>query len=332
VIVGYHVPVLVEAVVRLLADAPAGPIVDGTLGGAGHLAALRDEAQAAGVARRLVGVDKDPEALTQAAARLGVTATGAGAATAAGPGPDVVLVRGDFRDLTTHLASALGPGVKAAGILLDLGVSSRQLDAAARGFGIKHGDAPLDMRMSDAGERASELVARLEHGELARVLREYGEVPQAGLLATRLKEAQAAGELVTMGDLVRVVDTRRAAFRQLRVHPATLVAQALRIAVNDELGALDAALAQAPDLLVPGGRLVVISYHSLEDRRVKQAFHAGEHGPERPGKLPPPSDWRPTWKTLTRHPIVADEAEIAANPRARSAKLRAAARAVGGAA
>ena len=176
--------------------------------------------------------------------------------------------------------------------------------------------------------RAPTYLERLvERGELARVLREYGEVPHAGTLAARLKEAQAQGQLASMGDLVRVVDTMRSAFRNLKVHPATIVAQALRIAVNDELGALDEALAKAPDLLVPGGRLVVIGYHSLEDRRTKQAFHTGEHGPERPGKLPPPSDWRPTWQVLTRHPVTADEAEVAQNPRARSAKLRAAARA-----
>ncbi|MCC6620685.1 MAG: 16S rRNA (cytosine(1402)-N(4))-methyltransferase RsmH [Deltaproteobacteria bacterium] len=309
----YHVPVLVEAVVGLLADAPPGPIVDGTLGGGGHLAALHARL-GADPERRFVGIDKDPEALTAAASRLGDAAR-------------TRFVRGDFRALDAHIRTALGDDARVAGILLDLGVSSRQLDAADRGFGIKHGHAGLDMRMGDQGETAAELVARVEHGELARILREYGEVPHAGTLATRLQQARAEGRLDTMADLVRVVDTMRAAFRQLKVHPATLVAQALRIAVNDELGALDDALGLAPDVLVPGGRLVVISYHSLEDRRVKQAFHHGEHGPERPGKLPPPSDWRPTWKTLTKRPVTADEAEVAVNPRARSARLRAAARA-----
>ncbi|MFO0746472.1 MAG: 16S rRNA (cytosine(1402)-N(4))-methyltransferase RsmH [Myxococcota bacterium] len=311
----YHVPVLLEAVVRLLAEAPAGALVDGTLGGGGHLAALRDAAPE----RRLVGIDKDPEALAAAALRF------------EGSNPDPLgsptLVRGDFRDLAAHIATALGAGVKVAGILLDLGVSSRQLDAAHRGFALKHPEAALDMRMGSTGETAKDLVLRLEHGALARILREYGDVPAAGTLATRLIEAATGGRLETTGDLARVVDTMRGAFRALKVQPATLVAQALRIAVNDELGALEAALAAAPDVLVPGGRLVVISYHSLEDRRVKHAFHEGEHGPERPGKLPPPSDWRPTWKVITRHPVTASDAEVAVNPRARSAKLRAAARA-----
>src|SRR5690606_30082828 len=119
--------------------------------------------------------------------------------------------------------------------------------------------------------------------------------------------------------------------RKLAVHPATLVFQALRIAVNDELGALDQALAAAPEVLVPAGRLLVMSYHSLEDRRVKQTFNIGERGPERPARLPPPSDWRQTWKVLTRQPLTADESEVALNPRARSARLRAAAYVGGGA-
>jgi 16S rRNA (cytosine1402-N4)-methyltransferase len=216
-----------------------------------------------------------------------------------------------------------------AAILLDLGVSSRQLDAAHRGFAIKHPDAPLDMRMDPTrGVPALALVDSLELSELARILRDFGEVRDAHRIADRIKEAASAGRLATTGELARLVE-REVSGRKLAVHPATLVFQALRIAVNDELGALDAALASAPEVLAPDGRLVIMSYHSLEDRRVKHTFIEGERGPPRPARLPPPSDWRPTWKVLTRQAITADEGEVAQNPRARSARLRAAAYAGG---
>ncbi|PIE17428.1 MAG: 16S rRNA (cytosine(1402)-N(4))-methyltransferase [Proteobacteria bacterium] len=307
----YHVPVLADACVDLLAGAPAGAIVDGTAGGGGHLALMRDRF---GGDRPLIGVDKDPDALAATGARLGAAVT---------------LLRGDFRDLRALLAAHLGGGARVAGILLDLGVSSWQLDTAARGFAIKHPEAPLDMRMDpDSGApTARELIATLDEGELTRILRDLGEVPRARLMARRLREAVAAGGVATTGDLARLVAGAQTRNPTKRVHPATQVFQALRIAVNDELGALEQILADAPDLLAPGGRLVVIAYHSLEDRRVKRAFRRGERGPDRPGHLPPPSAWRPTWRTLTRKPIVADQAEVARNPRARSAKVRAAERA-----
>jgi 16S rRNA (cytosine1402-N4)-methyltransferase len=311
----YHVPVLASAVVTALTQTPPGPLVDGTLGGGGHLAALAD---ARGDGRRLIGVDRDPEALVEAGRRL------AGAAA-------VTLVHGNFGDLRAALAAAGIEGDhQVAGILLDLGVSSHQLDEPGRGFAIKHPDAPLDMRMdaTSGGQTARELIDALDPGELAALLRELGEVSESGRVARAIKEAADAGDLETTGDLARVVE---GAVRQRPgrrgVHPATTVFQALRIAVNGELDALAAALAQAPALLMAGGRLAVIAYHSLEDRRVKQAFRQGEQGPERPGRLPPPSDWQATWKVVTRKPISAGEAEVAANPRARSARLRIAERA-----
>jgi len=305
----YHVPVMAQAVVRLMLDAPPGPLVDGTLGGGGHTAAIVETLRASGLSgatRELIGIDQDTEALAAAAERL----TGVA---------DFRPVHGNFRDLLTLL-----PGVRAAAILLDLGVSSWQLDAAHRGFAIKHPESALDMRMdATRGTSALELVKSLDVPALARVLRDFGEVKDAHRLADRIKEAADAGKLATTGELARLVE-REASGRKLHVHPATLVFQALRIAVNDELGALEAALATAPEVLAPGGRLLVMSYHSLEDRMVKHTFLEGERGPERPAKLPPPSDWRPTWKVLTRQPLTATDEEIALNPRARSARLRAA--------
>lgn len=309
---GYHVPVMVAPVLELVLGAPAGAFVDGTLGGGGHTLAIAEALAARGDSRPLIGIDRDADARAHAGQRL------------AGLG-DFTAIAGNFRDLA-RIVREVVPGGRAAAILLDIGVSSHQLDEASRGFAIKHPEAPLDMRMDTSmGETAAELIASLDEGGLATLLREFGEVRDARRLAGHIKAAEARGEMKTTGDLARLVDrvTPRPA-RKPGVHPATLVFQALRIAVNDELGALDEALATAPGALVPGGRLLVMSYHSLEDRRVKQAFALGEKGPERPARLPPPSDWRQTWRTLTRGAITASDEEIALNPRARSARLRAA--------
>ena len=303
----YHVPVMADPTVRLMLDAPPGPLVDGTLGGGGHAAALIAAMRAnGGATRAIIGIDQDTEALTAAADKL------AGVA-------EFRPIHGNFRDIAKLL-----PETKVAAILLDLGVSSWQLDAAHRGFAIKHPESALDMRMDAThGPSALELVQSFDVPALARVLRDFGEVKDAHRLADRIKEAAEAGKLATTGELARLVE-REASGRKLHVHPATLVFQALRIAVNDELGALAEALRVAPEVLVPGGRLLVMSYHSLEDRMVKHTFLEGERGPERPAKLPPPSDWQPTWKVLTRQPITATDEEIGQNPRARSARLRAA--------
>lgn len=308
----YHVPVMADEIVSFFQDAPVGPIVDGTLGGGGHTRAILDSAPQ----RQVIGIDRDPEALEETARRI--------------DDPRLETVQGNFGDLLELLAD-LGMGSHSvAGILLDLGVSSHQLDAPARGFGFKHNDAPLDMRMDGRGDgpTARELLESLDAEELARILREYGEVRGAKRLALSIKEELASGALSTTADLARLVDRvqKTPAHLRRRVHPATTVFQALRIAVNRELEALDRALADAPEALMPGGRMAVISYHSLEDRRVKQAFRRGQDGPERPGHLPPPSDWRATWKVLTRKPVSASQLEIEDNPRARSARLRVAER------
>jgi 16S rRNA (cytosine1402-N4)-methyltransferase len=305
----YHLPVMVDAVVRLILEAPPGAVIDGTLGGGGHTLAIAQALAAREEKRLLIGIDQDPEALAAAHEKLRGLA-------------DFRAFHANFRELDRVSAEV---GHPIAAILLDLGVSSHQLDAAHRGFAIKHPESRLDMRMDPTrGESARELLERLDADGIARVLREYGEVKDAWRIALRIKESLAAGGLETTGALARLVEAKSQ--RKLGVHPATLVFQALRIAVNDELGALRDALTRSAEVLCDGGRLLVMSYHSLEDRLVKHTFLEGERGPERPARLPPPGDWRPTWKVLTRQAIVADEAEIALNPRARSAKLRAAAR------
>ncbi|MFT7581249.1 MAG: 16S rRNA (cytosine1402-N4)-methyltransferase [Myxococcota bacterium] len=310
----YHIPVMADAVVALLAAAPAGIIVDGTLGGGGHAAALLN---LTGDSRPFIGIDQDREALSFAESRLGQA--------------PVTLIRGNFRNMRALLSDALGPEAKVAGILVDLGVSSWQLDAPHRGFAFRHQDAPIDMRMNaDEEETALDLIGRLDKSGLARILREFGEVKQPGRIAAGILQANDEGRLKTTADLAREVESAtlsRHKSHHKRVHPATQVFQALRIALNDELGALEQLLADAPDILMDGGRLVVMSYHSLEDRRVKHAFVDGENPPPAPRHMPPPIDWLPTWQRITRKPLTPSPQEITANPRARSVKVRCGARA-----
>ena len=301
-----------------LVESPEGPIVDATLGGGGHSARL---ARAAGDSRQIVGIDQDPEAIEEATQRMAQE----------GLESHFESLQGNFRDLSKVLEAAghdVDNGI--AGLLFDLGVSSHQLDEGRRGFAIRSPEAELDMRMNadDDIPTARELVAELEQDELLQILKDFGEVKLAGKVAAAMKRASLEGNLETCGDLKEVVERSAGKMvRGKRVAPTTTVFQALRIAVNGELDALDAALNQAPRLLKEGGRAVFISYHSLEDRRVKQAFRFGEQGPPRPGHLPPPSDWSATWSVLTRKPIQASEREVIDNPRARSARLRVAARA-----
>ena len=310
----YHIPVMAEAVVALLAAAPAGAIVDGTLGGAGHSAALVEATD-----RLVIGVDQDPDALQEASERMSTPAKEGRFQT----------LHGNFRDLPRLLAETDLPREQGlAGILLDLGVSSHQLDEASRGFAFRFPDAPLDMRMNPTEETptAGDLLETLDANALMRILREYGEVPRPDRVARAIKQAVEDDAMHTTGDLARVVEKNVPPKRGGGVHPATTVFQALRIAVNRELDALDEALEAAERLLMPGGRLAVIAYHSLEDRRVKQRFRRGEQGPARPGHLPPPSDWVQTWQVVTSKALKASPEEIAENPRARSARLRVAAR------
>jgi 16S rRNA (cytosine1402-N4)-methyltransferase len=287
-----HRPVLRDEVVGWLTPAATdGWIVDGTVGLAGHSASLLD---AAGDAR-LLGLDRDAETLALAAERL------------APFGARVVLRHADFRHLATEAAAC---GIEAAhAILLDLGLSSYQLAQSGRGFSFQ-ADEPLDMRF-DVRQTltAAELLRTTDEPELAHLLTTYGEEPAARRIARRLVAARARAPIVTTRGLAELVSSAMPPHRRSRrLHPATLTFQALRIAVNDELGSLEAALPQGAQLLAPRGRFGVISFHSLEDRLVKRAFRrfAAEDG----------------FRVATPKPIRAAEAELRINPRARSARLR----------
>ncbi len=301
-----HVPVLAHAVLALAAVRTGEIWVDCTVGFAGHARQLLD------AGARVYGVDQDGEALASAAEAL------------ASYGGRAALLRGNFRDVGRLLDDAgVGP---VDGFLADVGVSSHQLDAAARGFSFQAA-GPLDMRMSGAGETAAELVARLDEAALTGILRTYGEEPFAGRVARAMKQYVAEPgphDTVGLADAIARALPQKARHARKR-HPATRAFQALRIAVNDELGALEALLETIPERLAPGGRALVISFHSLEDRLVKKTFarwSGKSAAPVRRGLPPPPSE-APAFELLTRRPVVADEAELAENPRARSAKLRA---------
>jgi 16S rRNA (cytosine1402-N4)-methyltransferase len=297
---GYHAPVLAREVVEGLVTDPDGVYVDGTLGGGGHSAALLD---ALGPRALVVGIDRDPEALAAATARL-KDAAAAGRFRA---------LRGNFADIVRLLAEA---GIGAVnGVLLDLGVSSRQLDAAERGFAFSAG-GPLDMRMNpEAGEPAAALVNGLDVQALADLLRAYGEEPRAWRIANEIARRRPLATTAELAEAVRAAVPAREEVKSL-----ARVFQALRIAVNDEMGALEQALEQALAVLRPGGRLAVVAYHSLEDRRAKHFLRFGNvEGVARKdffGHLVAP------WTLLTKRPVTASAEEVAANPRARSARLR----------
>ncbi|GHF57500.1 16S rRNA (cytosine1402-N4)-methyltransferase [Deinococcus metalli] len=277
-----HTPVLAAEVLDALAPAPGKVYVDGTLGGAGHTGLLLD----AGAA--VYGIDQDPYALERARAA---------------DRPGLTVLEGNYRDMPQLLA---GAGVTAVdGVLLDIGVSSFQLDDTQRGFSY-HSDAPLDMRMSQSGESAADVVNTYPEEEIAAILYEYGEERHSRRLARGIVYARERAPIETTVQLADIIK-RSYPGHSKGIHPARRSFQALRIHVNDELGALRDGLAGAEALLRPGGRVAVISFHSLEDRIVKRFLQAS-------GSLRP----------LTKRPVVATEAEQADNPRARSAKLRAA--------
>jgi 16S rRNA (cytosine1402-N4)-methyltransferase len=306
-----HQPVMVDRVADLLRPRPGGTYVDATLGLGGHAERLLEASAPDG---RVVGLDRDPAALALARDRL------------AWAGERLQAVAASFTDLGA-VAGRLG--LEAVdGVLYDLGVSSLQLDEADRGFSYR-ADAPLDMRMDPTtGITAAEVLATYPRAELARILRDYGEERFAGRIARALDEARRRAPITTTGQLAELVKTAvPAAARRTGPHPARRAFQALRIEVNRELDALRASLPQAIDLLAPGGRLVVLAYHSLEDRIVKQALAdaAGRTAPA-PHRLPvePPAAAPARVTVLTRRPERPAPAEVAANPRAESAKLRAA--------
>lgn len=307
-----HRPVMLAETLELLAPKPGAVVVDGTVGGGGHAAALLERIGETG---RLVGLDVDDEALAAAGRRLG-------------DDPRVRLAHASFRELARVLHE-LGID-RIDGALLDLGVSSRHLDAPERGFRFAEDTSqrtPLDMRMDRRSPTtAADLLATASVRELEGWLREYGELPGAARLARRIVEARSKRPLRTAADLLAVVREAHVGGGR-RHHPATLVFQALRIALNDELGALAEGIDAALDHLRPGGRLAVLSYHSLEDRLVKNRLRDAAKGCICPPRAPVCSCGRkPQARVLTRRPVSASEAERRDNPRARSARLRAAER------
>jgi 16S rRNA (cytosine1402-N4)-methyltransferase len=267
--------------------------VDGTIGAGGHSRAIL---AALGPSGRLIGVDEDPQMAQIARAELTLASVGAG----------IEILTGRFGDLATVLAAA---GVKAAdGVLLDLGVASPQLDDPSRGLSYR-ADGPLDMRLTpDAGISAGEWINRVSQEELARVLREYGEERFSGRIARAIVEARARKPIRRTGELAQII-TRAVPRLPRRLHPARRSFQALRIRVNEEMEQLERVLAALPRLLKPAGRCAIISYHSLEDRRVKNAFRDGAR--------------KGIYELLTRKPMRPSRAEVSANPRSRSARLRA---------
>lgn len=307
-----HLPVLAEEVVKMLAPRPGSLHVDCTVGGGGHTERILEAASPDG---RVLGLDADPAAIARVGERL------------ARFGDRIVLRQANFRELA-EVAPAAGFGA-VDGVLLDLGLSSFQLADGERGFGFRAG-GPLDMRFDPTrGEPAAALVARLDESALADLFRRYGEEPQARRIARAVAEARREAPIRTAEELAAVVERavpRRPGPRG-RIHPATRVFQALRIAVNAELEALADVLAAALDLLRPGGRLVVLSYHSLEDRIVKRFVAAERRGCTCPPAFPVCVCGRaPRLRSVGPQPTVPSEAEVAANPRARSARLRTAER------
>jgi 16S rRNA (cytosine1402-N4)-methyltransferase len=300
-----HAPVLLERVLDLFAPVPPGWVVDATVGGAGHAVAILERHPHL----RVLGLDQDADALAAATERL------------APFGDRAALAHVRF-DALGHAVQQMGT-TPVTGALFDLGVSSPQLDRAERGFSYRH-DAPLDMRMDQGRDRtAADVVNDTDERELAAILRTYGDERFASRIARAIVAARPVTTTVELAELVR--DAIPAAARRTGGHPAKRTFQAIRIAVNEELDVLPDALDQAIEALAPGGRCVVLSYHSGEDRIAKARLrHGATGGWKGPAHLPPPDHARPTLRLLKAGAWTADDAEQASNPRAASVRLRAA--------
>lgn len=298
-----HVPVLLEQCIEGLAIDPAGTYLDGTAGGAGHSREIAKRLTTG----RLISLDQDPDAIQTATERL--------------QGLPAQVVQVNFRQAKQALAQL---GIQQInGALLDLGVSSHQLDDGDRGFSY-HMDAPLDMRMSQSGQTAADLVAALSREELARILRDYGEEPYAWQIAGRIvKEREQKPILTTLQLAELVASAVPPAERRKSKNPARRTFQALRIAVNSELDALNEGMDGIFDCLAPGGRFCIITFHSLEDRLVKNKFRRWATACTCPLEYPVClCGGKPKAKLITRKPIEADSIELESNRRSRSAKLR----------
>lgn len=308
---GAHEPVMVREVLEFLRPEKGKVIVDGTLGAGGHAEAVLERITPGG---RLIGIDRDPAAIALAKERLGEMAEAVG------------YHRENFRDIRAVLG---GEGLgEVDGILLDLGVSSMQLDLPERGFSFR-GDGPLDMRMGpDASRTAAQVVNAESEDELTRILLKYGEERWARRIARFIVDARDRGPIETTGQLERIVkDAIPSGARRGKRHPARKTFQALRIAVNDELEGLKEGIAEGIDCLADGGRIVVLTYQSLEDRIVKSTFNSLAKGTDHP-PAQPLGDLG-VIEVLTRKPVQPSAVERDRNPRSRSAKLRAAERLAG---
>lgn len=315
---GRHTPVMRDRCTALLTEACRAVaenwtpvVIDATLGMGGHSQALLDALPNTVV----IGVDRDPQALQLAGDRL------------SSYGSRFRPVRAVY-DQFSDILPALRSGEKVAGVLFDLGVSSLQLDEHQRGFAYSY-DAPLDMRMDAAAdsvdETAAELLARISESELKRILSQYGEERFSGRIARRIVEARQQVPLTTTGQLAAIIDKAvPAAAKRTGGHPAKRSFQAIRVAVNQELDVLQKAIPAALDAVETGGRVVVLSYHSLEDRIVKRAFAARTRSSAPAGLPVELEEHKPTFRLVVRGAEPPSETEIAANPRAASAKLRAA--------
>jgi 16S rRNA (cytosine1402-N4)-methyltransferase len=289
-----HVPVLLDESLQYLNVRPGGVIVDATLGLAGHSSAI---ARRLGAKGRLICFDRDPEAMAKAKARLEEVAAELGSEM-----PQVIFEPRAF----SEAAVAIEPN-SLDGLLADFGVSSLQLDEAHRGFSFRS-DGPLDMRMDTrSGETAEQVVNQEDENELADLIYEFGEERRSRRIARAIVRARP---ITTTAELAQIVAAAAPSMKGDKIHPATRTFQALRIRVNNELGEIQSLLKSAPSLLKPGGRLVLISFHSLEDRLVKDAFRDAARDK--------------VYEVLTKKPVVASEQEELRNPRSRSAKLRAA--------
>ncbi len=293
-----HVPVLFSQVIEYLAVRPGGTYVDCTLGFAGHAAGI---ARAIGAEGHLIGFDRDPEALELARTRLAALSSELGEHS-----PKLTLHHAEFSCIAELVGQGTAEGM-VDGILADFGTSSMHLDQAHRGFSFQ-ADGPLDMRMNSAQTlTAAQVVNQADENDLANLIYEFGEERRSRRIARAIVRARP---LHTTAQLAQVVKAAAPTMKSDRIHPATRTFQALRIHVNAELDEIKALLASAPALLKPGGRLVVISFHSLEDRLAKDAMREGREAG--------------TYEALTRKPVTASDQEVDRNPRSRSAKLRAA--------
>lgn len=299
-----HTPVLINEVLDALSPRDGGIYVDGTLGGGGYARAILDAADCT-----VLGIDRDPDAITRNAPLVEIY------------GARLMLIPGRFGDMERLVRDLGFEGVD--GVTLDLGVSSPQLDIAERGFSFMK-DGPLDMRMERQGDSAADLVNEADESELTAIVRDLGEERHARRVARAIVTARTEARIETTGQLADIVRNAVPKSRDTKVDPATRTFQAIRIHVNDELGELERGLAGAERLLKPGGRLAVVSFHSLEDRPVKAFLRTRSGGDSHGSRHMPEAVPRraPTWRLPSRRAIRPSDSEIASNPRARSARLR----------